>query len=92
MLWIPLGLVGIWFLATGRRMMFGLPKGIAEGWQLRLFGLAYAVIAGYLTYRAIHDGSFSTDGVVFGYVALVALVFVALYRLRKARTSERVGQ
>jgi hypothetical protein len=84
-LWIPLGVAGVWLLATGR-MIFGLPKWLKEGWQLRVFGLAYFVMAGYLTYRAIHDGSFSADGVVFGYVALVALVLVAIYRRQKAKT------
>ncbi len=84
-LWIPLGVVGVWLLATGR-MIFGLPKGLKEGWQLRVFGLAYSLMAGYLSYRAVHDGTFSADGVVFGYVALVALVLVAFYRRPKAKT------
>jgi uncharacterized membrane-anchored protein len=86
-LWIPLGVAGVWFLATGR-MILGLPKGLKEGWQLRVFGLAYVLMAGYLTYRAIHDGSFSADGLVAGYVPLVALVLVAIYRRQKARTKQ----
>jgi hypothetical protein len=85
-LWIPLGVAGAWLLATGR-LIFGLPKGLKEGWRLRVSGLAYFVIAGYLTYRAIHDGSFSADGLVAGYVALVALVLVAIYRRQKGRNS-----
>jgi uncharacterized membrane-anchored protein len=56
-----------------------------------VFGLAYFVIAGYLTYRAIHDGSFSADGLVAGYVAVVALVLVAFYRRRQARTQQATG-
>jgi hypothetical protein len=90
-LWIPLGVFGLWLLVTGRPMFFELPKGLKEGWQLRVFGLAYLVMAGYLTYRAIHDGSFSADGLVAGYVALVALVLVALYRRRKAGTQQATG-
>lgn len=90
-LWIPLGVAGVLLLATGRRTIFGLPKGLKEGWQLRVFGLAYSLMAGYLIYRAIHDGSFSADGLVFGYVALVALVLVAFYRWRKARVTEAAG-
>jgi hypothetical protein len=86
-LWIPFGVLGLLLLVTGRRLM-GLPKGWKEGWQLRLFGLAYFLMAGYVSYRVIHDGTFSTDGVVFGYVALVALAFAALYRRRKARARE----
>ena len=85
-LWIPLGVAGVWLLATGRKIL-GLPKWLKEGWQLRVFGLAYFVIAGYLTYRAIHDGSFSADGLVAGYVAVVALVLVAIYRRQKARNA-----
>jgi hypothetical protein len=86
-LWIPLGVAGVWFLATGR-MILGLPKGLKEGWQLRVFGLAYFLMAGYLTYRAIHDGSFSADGLVPTAAAVVALVLVALYRRRKAQTKQ----
>ncbi len=89
-LWIPLGVAGVWLLATGR-LIFGLPKWLKEGWRLRVFGLAYFVIAGYLTYRAIHDGSFSADGLVAGYVAVVALVLVAFYRRRQARTQQATG-
>ena len=85
-LWLPLGVAGVWFLATGRKIL-GLPKGLKERWQLRVSGLAYFVIAGYLTYRAIHDGSFNADGLVAGYVAVVALGLVAIYRRQKARNS-----
>ena len=85
-LWIPLGVAGVWLLATGR-MIFGLPTWLKEGWQLRVFGLACFVMAGYLTYRAIHDGSFSANGLVGGYVGVVALVLVALYRRQKGRNS-----
>ena len=85
-LWIPLGVAGVWFLATGRKI-FGLPKGLKEGWQLRMSGLAYFVLAGYLVYRAIHDGSYSADGLVAGYVAVVALGLVAIYRRQKGRNS-----
>jgi hypothetical protein len=88
-MWIPLGVFGIWLLVTGRRMIFGLPKGMKEGWQLRVFGLAYVVMAGYVTYRAIHDGTYAADAVVFSYVGLIAVALFALYRRQKAR---RVGR
>ena len=84
-LWIPLGVAGVWLLASGRRTIFGLPKGLQEGWRLRVFGLAYFLMAGCLVYRAIHDGTFSADGLIFGYVTLVALILVAFYRREKAR-------
>ncbi len=54
-------------------MIFGLPKGMKEGWQLRVFGLAYVLMAGYISYRAIRDGSVAADGVVIGYVVLIAV-------------------
>ena len=85
-LWIPLGVAGVWLLATGR-LILGLPKWLKEGWRLRVFGLAYVLMAGYLVYRAIHDGSFSAGGLVAGYVAVVALVLVAIYRRQKGRNS-----
>jgi hypothetical protein len=87
-LWIPLGVVGVWLLVTGRRIA-GRPKGLKEGLQLRIFGLAYVLAAGYVTYRAIHDGSYEVDGLVMGYAVLIVLAMVALYRWRKARQVER---
>lgn len=87
-LWIPLGVLGLWLLITGRRI-HGLPKDLKEGWQLRLFGLAYVGMSVYVSYRAIHDGSYAADGIVMGYVLLIALALYVLYRRRKARRAER---
>jgi hypothetical protein len=87
-LWIPLALLGLWLLVTGRTI-FGRPKGLKEGWQVRLFGLAYVVMPGYLFYRAIHDGSYAADGVAAGYAVLIVLAVVALYRWRKGRQVQR---
>jgi hypothetical protein len=87
-LWIPLGVVGAWLLVTGRRIV-GLPMGMKDGWLLRVAGLIYLLGAGYFTYRAIHDGSPAVDGIVMGYVVLIALALFALYRRRKATPAER---
>jgi hypothetical protein len=88
-LWIPLGLTGLWFFVTGRRI-FGLPKGLKEGSMLRVFGLIYFLMAGYVSYRAIRDGSFAADGVVLGYALVIALGLTALNRWRKARRAQAV--
>jgi len=90
--WIPLGVFGLWLLATGRRPFFGLAKGLKEGWPLRVFGLVYVVLPGYFMYRAIHDRSYAPDGIVMGYVILIAVVLVGLYRRRKARRAEAAGR
>jgi hypothetical protein len=87
-LWIPLGLIGLWLLMTGRKMIYGLPKGLKEGWQLRVFGLAYVLMTGYISYRAIRDGSVAADGVFMGYAVVLAVALVALYRGRKANRAE----
>jgi hypothetical protein len=89
-LWIPLGLVGLWFLVTGRKIIYGLPRGLKEGWQMRVFGLAYTLMTGYISFLAIRDGSVAADGVVIGYVALIGVVLYALYRRQKARRAEAI--
>jgi hypothetical protein len=89
-LWLPLAVLGLWLLVTGQTI-FGLPKGLKKSWQLRLLGLAYVLMPGYLSYRAIHDGSYAIDGLVIGYILLVAVVLAALYRRQKARRTEAVG-
>jgi hypothetical protein len=89
-LWIPVGVTGLWFFVTGRRI-FGLPKGLKEGSMLRVFGLIYFLVAGYVSYLAIHAGSFAADGLVLGYALVVALGLTVLNRWRKARRAEAVG-
>ena len=39
-LWSVLGLAGAGWLLTGRKTIYGLPKGLKEGWPLRVMGLA----------------------------------------------------
>jgi hypothetical protein len=86
--WIPIGVLGLWLLATGRRTFFGLPKWPKEGWLLRVFGLVYVLLPGYFIYRAIHDASFAPDGVVAGYAVLIGVALVALYRRQMARRAQ----
>jgi hypothetical protein len=88
-LWLPLAVVGLWLLATGRRIL-GLPKGLTKSWQLRVFGLAYVVMAGYLTYRAVHDRSVAIDGLVMGYAVAVVVGLVVLNRRLRAGRTERI--
>jgi hypothetical protein len=85
-LWAVLGLGGVWWLLTGRRL-FGLPKGRWEGWPLRVMGLAYVLLAGFLIYQVFH-GSFYADGVIFSYALFAVALAVYLYQRRKARTAE----
>jgi hypothetical protein len=86
-LWAVLGLGGIWWLLTGRRL-FGIPKGYREGWPLRVMGLAYVLLAAYLINQAFH-GTFYADGVIFSYAFFaVALVVYYLTRRRKAQAAD----
>jgi hypothetical protein len=83
-LWAVLGLAGFWWLVTGRKTIYGLPKGMKEGWPMRVMGLTYFLLAAFLIYQAFH-GSFSPQGVVFSYAFFgVALVLYWNGR-RKAR-------
>jgi drug/metabolite transporter (DMT)-like permease len=82
-LWAVLGLGGVWWLLTGRRL-FGLPKGQWEGWPLRVMGLAYVLLAVFLIYQAFH-GSFAAEGVVFSYAFFAVAIGVYLYQRRRAR-------
>jgi hypothetical protein len=87
-MWALLGLAGAWLLVTGRKMFFDLPKGMNEGWGLRLMGLGYVLAAGLLIYLVIR-GSFSADGIVLGYFFFLSGLGIAAYRSRKAaRVSE----
>jgi hypothetical protein len=83
-LWSVLGLGGVWLLLTGRRTIFGLPKGIREGWRLRMFGALYFLIAAFLIFQASR-GSFSPDAIVFAYGSLGVALVVVLTQMRKQR-------
>jgi hypothetical protein len=87
-MYVPLAVAGLWLLVTGRRMIFGLPKGMKEGWQLRAFGAVYVLGSSWVIYRAIHDGTYAADAIVFAYVALFAVAGIFVYRRRKARRAE----
>jgi len=82
-LWAVLGLGGVWWLMTGRRL-FGLPKGQWKGWALRTMGLAYVLLAVFLIYQAFH-GSFAPEAVVFSYAFFAVAIAVYMFESRKAR-------
>jgi hypothetical protein len=86
-LWLVLGLAGVWLLVTGRRTVFGLPKGIREGWPLRLYGLFNVLVAGFLIFRLM-QASFTPDGVVVTLVLVGIAVLIQLDRWRKSQTRE----
>jgi hypothetical protein len=82
-LWAVLGLGGVWWLMTGRRL-FGLPKGQWVGWPLRVMGLAYVLLAAFLI-NQVFRGTFYADGVVFSYAFFALALAIDLYQRRKAR-------
>ena len=85
-LWAALGLAGAWWLVTGRKMFYGPPNGMREGWGLRVMGLAYVLLATYLIYQAVR-GTFYADGVVFSYALFGVALAVYVYQRRKARAA-----
>jgi hypothetical protein len=85
-LWSVLGLGGAWLLLTGRRTIFGLPKGIREGWRLRVFGLLYFLLAAFLIFQASR-GSFSPEAIVFTYAFFAIALVVGLTQRRSTRPS-----
>ena len=82
-LWSVLGLGGVWWLVTGRRLA-GVPKSGREGWPLRVMGLAYILLAVFLIYEVFH-GSFAPEAVIFSYALFAVAFAVYLYQRRKAR-------
>jgi hypothetical protein len=89
-LWALLGLAGAWWLVTGRKLIYDLPKGIREGRFLRVMGLAYVLLAAFLIYMALH-GSVSAEGVVLGYLLFAGGLALALNRRRKERIRRGAG-
>ena len=94
-IWLFLGMGGVWLLVTGRKMLFGLPRDFREGWPVRVFGLAYVVMAalvGYGGYRASQglpvQGGIDLFGL--GAIAFSALL-VVLSVLGHRRTAGRPG-
>jgi hypothetical protein len=85
-LWGLVAVFGAWLLVTGR-LLFGLPTWAREGWPLRVFGLMLSVAGTVLAYRAL-QGSFSPEGIVFSYVALLLVVWGAW---RKSRSADAAG-
>ena len=72
------------WLLTGRKLIFGLPKGMKEGWPMRVMGLAYFVLAVFLIYQVFH-GLFSPEGVIFSYAFFAVALAVYFSQRRKAR-------
>jgi hypothetical protein len=79
-----MGVLGYALLVTGRRLRFGIPLGIREGWPLRLFGLAYLAAGIYFTSTFV-QGSSGQDALFGAYATLVFGIYASLYRWRKAR-------
>ena len=86
-LWSVLGLLGAWFLVTGRKTIYGLPNNMRDGWPTRLMGLAYVLLAGFLIYQLSH-GYFAADGVVVSYVFFAVAIAVYLRGRRKVRQAD----
>jgi peptidoglycan/LPS O-acetylase OafA/YrhL len=83
-LWALLGLLGAWMLVTGRKLVGDLPKGIREGWPLRVFGFFYVAVAAVLMTMALR-GSLFADGIIMGYVSFGLALAYLLNRWRKDR-------
>ena len=87
---LTMGVLGSALLLTGRRLRFGLPYGIREGWPLRVFGLVYFAAGIYFTSRVV-QGSSEQDALIGAYVSLALGVFASVGQWRKGRAREAVG-
>jgi hypothetical protein len=87
-LWALLAVAGAWLLVTGRPLPLGLPDGLTKAWHLRVFGLIYCVLGGYLAYRSI-QGAFDSSALVMTFaIGMATAVWIAWDRRRKARNRE----
>jgi hypothetical protein len=86
-IWAVLGVLGAWWLVTGRKVVFGLPRDIKEGWMLRGFGLAYVALASFLIFQASR-GLLSPEGAVLTYLFFAAALIAALGSRWKRRSGE----
>jgi hypothetical protein len=81
--WLVLGLEGLWFAATGRKGVFGLPRDYREGWPVRVFGLATLLLGGvsafglYMASRGINlqFGLFEATVGIFAVVLVVLMIW-----------------
>jgi hypothetical protein len=80
-LWLSVAVFGSWLLLTGRHVIFGLPKGIRDGWPMRMFGLVYCAAGAYFSFSVI-QGSFTPEGIAFGYVSLVSVILAGWWKAR----------
>ena len=82
-LWGFVAVLGAWLLVTGRHLIFGLPMGTRDGWQMRISGLVYFVAGSFFAYRAFQS-SFSPEGIFFSYVIVALVVWSARQKARAA--------
>lgn len=90
-IWLVLGLEGLWFAATGHKSVFGLPRDYREGWPVRVFGLAYLLMAA-LSAFGVYLGASRGMNLQFGlFEATMGILVVVLVVLmiwgRPRRTS-----
>ena len=83
-IWLLIGVGAAWLLLTGRRFFFGLPIGLREGRQMRLYGLVY-VAAGVYYGRQLILGTYHRDSLIGTIVILIGLVWFAAAQRRKER-------
>lgn len=93
-LWLMLGLAGAWLLITGRKLVFGLPRDFRQGWPVRIYGLAYVLVAAFVAYEGYRAsrGLPVPSGIVFIYGAVpftVLLVILAAWDRRRVARSAR---
>jgi hypothetical protein len=55
-----------------------------------MFGLVYVLLGGYFAYRAIHDGTFSADGLVGGYTASIVSLIALNRKAKRAEVESRI--
>jgi hypothetical protein len=80
-----MGVLGYALLVTGRKLRFGIPAGIREGWPLRVFGLVYLMAGLFFASRVI-QGSFEPAALIATYLALAVGVLLSVDGWRRVRS------
>jgi len=95
--WLVFGLEALWFAATGRKGVFGLPRDYREGWPVRVFGLSILLlgagsgIGAYLTSRGLNVQLGLLEATLWTFVVVLVVLMIWGRPRRTVVTSQKDG-